>query len=76
MERFRYVVDGVLKLIEESIILQGFITVGLVGATVYLYASGKEVPSNLLQLTWAVLGFWFGVKVQHGIDVAAIRRQR
>lgn len=76
MERFRYVADGLMRLIEESVILQGFITVGLVGATVYLYVCGKEVPSNLLQLTWAVLGFWFGVKVQHGIDVQAIRRGR
>lgn len=53
-----------LDLLRESIIIQGFITLTMVGVCGYLWASGQPVPDDLQKALWLVLGFFFGGKVQ------------
>jgi len=51
------------RLLEESIIVQSLVTLGLTAAVCYLTIVGKEVPDALLNLTLITMGFWFGQKV-------------
>ena len=52
------------KLLEESIIVQGLVTLSLVGAVIYLSVLGKEIPELLNNATMLALGFYFGTKSQ------------
>lgn len=65
--------NRLLELFEESVILQGFITVVFTGTYCYLIVTGHEVPNDLAKLVWAVLGFWFGSKSQAAMS-STIRR--
>lgn len=62
--------DKFWALLRESVLVQGLVTLVLVGTTCYMYASGKPVPESLLSLDGLVVGFFFGSKVQQ----ANIRR--
>lgn len=53
------------ELFERSVILQSIITLVLVGAVVYLFLAGREVPTELAQFTSLVIGFWFGSKIEN-----------
>ena len=52
------------QLLEESVIIQGIVTVALIGAMIYLWVSGQDVPSELYAFGGLVLGYYFGSKVQ------------
>lgn len=52
------------ELVKSSVIVQGTVTLVLVGTTCYLYASGQDVPESLLSLDGLVIGFFFGSKSQ------------
>jgi len=62
-------------LLRESVIMQGLLTLMLGGTLCYLYAAGKEVPSDLAQLTFAVVAFWMGSKSQHAVERASRERE-
>lgn len=51
-------------LFEESVIVQALIALGVIGTICYLYATGQEVPQELVQIAMLILGFYFGTKVQ------------
>jgi len=51
-------------LVKESVIVQGIITLGLVGTTCYLWVTGQPVPDDLWTALSIVLGFFFGSKFQ------------
>jgi len=53
---------------ERSIIIQGIVTLGFVGVALYIWVTGRELPTELLHGVWLLLGFWFGTKTQHAID--------
>jgi len=55
-------------LFKESVILQGCVTLLLLGVACYLWATGQEVPKELSQLLQLVVGFWLGSKTQHLIE--------
>lgn len=76
MDKFRYAVDRFVELLRESVIVQGLLTLGFAGTYLGLAIAGKNIPSELSQGLWVVLGFWFGVKVQHGVDLQSMRRMR
>ena len=57
-----------LDLIERSVIVQGLVTLGLIGVAGAMYLQGKPVPEGLIQCVYLVLGFWFGTKTQYIID--------
>ena len=63
------------RLLEESVILQGLLTLGFGGVSLYLWATGRVVPDGLLQGLWAILGFWFGTKTAHAAIMDANKRR-
>jgi len=56
------------SLLRESTILQGIISLALIGATIYMYVTTGEAPESLVSGMMLVLGFFFGGKVQGAID--------
>lgn len=56
--------DKFWTLLRESVITQGLVTLFLIVTVCYLYATQKPVPTDLLNLTSLVIGFYFGAKVQ------------
>lgn len=57
-----YKVKRFWDLLKQSVIVQGTVTVAFVGTVCYLYATGQEVPSTLIQFTAVVVGYFFGAK--------------
>jgi len=55
------------QLLKESIIVQGLVTLALVGTFCYLVATGRPVPDSLQGLLGLVVGFFFGAKVQQAL---------
>ena len=58
------------RLLKESVIIQGLVTLGFTGATVYLIASGKPVPNELWQADGVILGFFFGAKTYSAVQAS------
>lgn len=50
-------------LMKESVIFQGIITTAVVFSACYLWVTGRSIPTDLLQVLWAVLAFWGGSKL-------------
>ena len=61
-------------LLERSIITQSLITAALVGVTCYMYVVKTPVPEGLQTLTYTVVAFWMGTKVQHTVDATRAAR--
>ena len=57
-----------LDLLERSVILQAFITIGVLSIGGYIWVIGREMPADLEKLVFIVLSFWMGSKVQHTVD--------
>lgn len=53
-----------LEMFEDSIIIQSVVTLITVGAMVYMGVQGKEIPESLRAISFTIIGFWFGSKVQ------------
>lgn len=53
------------ELVERSVIIQGIITLCLIGTVIYLTVSQVEVPKLIEALTLLVVGFYFGSKVEN-----------
>lgn len=51
-------------LLKSSVIVQSLVTLGFVGTICYLYATGQEIPSTLIQFAGVVVGYFFGAKQQ------------
>lgn len=58
-------------LLRESVIIQGLLTVGLWSAILYMAVTGQPIPDILTGGGYAILGFWFGTKVQTAIHQTA-----
>ena len=58
----------VLDLLERSVILQAFITMGVLMVAAYIWIVGREMPSDLEKLVFITISFWMGSKVQHTVD--------
>lgn len=54
-----------LELLEQSVIAQAVLTVMTGGVVLYLYAVGREVPQELLNLLLLLLGIWTGGKIEN-----------
>ncbi len=51
-------------LFEQSIIIQGIITLVVIGVIAYLYIVGRNVPQELWSLFGLIIGYYFGSKSQ------------
>jgi len=56
------------SLLRESIIVQSLITLAIIGVDLYLYATIGVLPKGLDALTYIVVSFWMGSKVQHSLS--------
>ncbi len=56
--------DKFWELMEESVIVQASLSLGLGGAVIYLAVTGQPVPDLLSAMFGTVMGFWFGTKTQ------------
>jgi len=64
------------SLLKESIIVQSLVTMMLIITIIVLVLTNREVPDVLVNLTTLVVGFWFGTKVQHAANVAALEARQ
>lgn len=66
------------QLFEQSIVTQAFITILLVFTVCFMWLTGKAIPSDLMQLTIWVIGFWMGSKTgfSAGVRKAAVELDR
>ena len=55
-------------LLKESVIVQSFVTAAIIGVDLYLYVTTGGLPEGLDRLTYIVVSFWMGSKVQHAVD--------
>lgn len=60
--------DKFVELLRESVLVQGIITLVLVGVACYLLIVGRPVPELLASMLMLVLGFYFGTKSQQTIE--------
>ena len=52
-----------LDLFLSSAVMQGLLSVAVVGAYIYMLVTGAEVPETLVVSVGLVLGFFFGSKL-------------
>lgn len=62
------------ELLEQSVLVQGLVTLLLVTACIYLAIAGKEIPELLSSATMLALGFYFGSKSQQTINAYLKRK--
>lgn len=62
------------SLFERSVIIQGVITLVLIGVIAYQAIVGIETPELIETLTFLVVGFWFGSKVENARTNAVIKK--
>ena len=58
------------EMLQESIIVQSTVTMGLVGTACALWLQGQIVPPELQQVMTIVIAYWMGTKSQHAIERA------
>jgi len=52
-----------IDLFKTSAIMQGLLSVAVIGAYIYMLVTGAEVPETLVVSVGLVLGFFFGSKL-------------
>lgn len=57
-----------LDLLERSVIVQSALPFVFGVPCIIMAMRGQEVPTWLLNLTWATVTFWMGTKIQHAVD--------
>jgi len=65
------VADRLLDLLASSVIVQGLVTLCLVGVLCYLALRGQPIPEELKAAALLCLGYYFGSKSQQTIMLAA-----
>jgi len=63
--------DKFWELLEESVILQGIITLVVVGTYAYLLITVQPVPETLTNLLGLIMGFFFGGKMAVAVRKAS-----
>ncbi len=54
-----------VELLEQSVIVQGILTLAIVGVCLYLFAKGNDVPSTLIQWAGFMMGLYGAGKVHN-----------
>lgn len=62
--------DNFWTLLKESVVTQALLTLGLAGACIFMWTTGKPIPDGLLTAFSTVLGFYFGAKFQYLVNKA------
>ena len=61
-------------LLDKSVVVQSFITAAIILVDLYLFIKWGSLPEGLDRLTYIVISFWMGSKVQHTIDATTRSR--
>ena len=59
------------ELLQQSIIVQSAITIGLVATACAIWLQGQNLPQDLQQIMTIVVAYWMGTKAQHAIERAS-----
>jgi len=62
------------ELLEESVIIQAFLTLGVWTAAIVLVFLQRSIPEVLSAGCYTILGFWFGSKTASVLAKAAASR--
>jgi hypothetical protein len=62
--------DKFWELFQQSVIIQGVVTLILVVTLCVMFIRGQAIPELLGVISSLVLGYWFGSKSQHAIEKA------
>jgi len=63
------------QLLEDSVIIQAVLTLGVWTAIIVLVVIGREIPDILSAGGYTILGFWFGSKAAAQVSkIAAAQR--
>jgi hypothetical protein len=54
-------------LLAESVVIQAFLALGLLGGILYLIIVGRQVPDILMNAFMVILGYYFGTKSQQAV---------
>jgi hypothetical protein len=65
--------DRFLDLLAQSVIVQGLVTLSLVGAVIFCTVKAMTIPDSLTSAMMLALGFYFGSKSQMVINNASRR---
>jgi len=65
--------DKFWQLLEDSVIIQALLTIGVWASVVALIFMGREIPEVLSAGCYTILGFWFGSKTASQIAKAAAK---
>ncbi len=68
------IVNAILDGIKDGSLVQGILTIGLVGFYALIIEQGKQVPPELPQWAGLVIGFYFGGKAQGAISRLTARQ--
>jgi hypothetical protein len=60
-----------LELLQESVIVQGILTLAVVGVWLYMVVAQQPIPSGLDNLVGLCVGFYFGGKFVQAVGKAA-----
>lgn len=64
MSRIQNAWNDVVRLAEQSTLTSGIISLCLVVTCCYMYATGQDVPAELVTALMTILAFFFGAKSQ------------
>lgn len=63
------------SLLQSSVIVQSLVTAAIIAVDLYLYVTAGALPEGLDRLTYIIVSFWMGSKIQHTVDKASIKRK-
>ena len=66
-------IQDVIDLLRESVLVQGGITLVVIGVYAYLVLAGMPVPDDFKQITLLIVGFFFGQKAARPVTETRVR---
>jgi len=67
--------SDLMSLLRESILVQAIITLVSLSTLMYMFATGKPVPPELLAIVMTVTGFYFGQRSAARADAVLTKAQ-
>lgn len=77
-DNVKWTINQMIGLLKESVLVQGAITLVVIGTVSYLVLMGKPVPEDYNRIFWIIIGFYFGAKTaqwQLKSQIDALRMQ-
>lgn len=80
-DNVKWTINKMIDLLKESVLVQGVITLVVIGVAGYLIIQGKPIPENWNTILMLIIGFYFGAKsaqwqFKSQIDVLRAREKK